>query len=146
MMPGMPERHTHDYVRGGVTTLFAALNTATGEVIGQIHRRHRVVEFKKFLIRIDKEVPDGLDVHLTCDNASTHKAAAIQRWLTARPRFHVQVRRPRCAVPVSGWAGRIRWPRSSLAGRTAVAACEDIAVLRWPNVLPGAEQRGFSGW
>jgi transposase len=89
MMPGMPKRRTHDYVRGGVTTLFAALNTATGEVIGQIHRRHRAVEFKKFLIRIDKEVPDGLDVHLICDNASTHKTPAIQRWLTAHPRFHV---------------------------------------------------------
>ncbi|CAM5240100.1 IS630 family transposase [Streptomyces hirsutus] len=89
MMPGMPERRTHDYVRGGVTTLFAALNTATGEVIGQIHRRHRAVEFKKFLVRIDREVPVGLDVHLICDNASTHKTPAIQRWLAAHPRFHV---------------------------------------------------------
>jgi len=89
MMPGMPERRTHDYVRGGVTTLFAALNIATGEVIGQIHRRHRASEFKKFLARIDKEVPVELDVHLICDNASTHKTPAIQRWLAARPRFHV---------------------------------------------------------
>lgn len=89
MMPGMPERRTHDCVRGGVTTLFAALNTATGEVIGQIHRRHRAVEFREFLVRIDKEVPAGLDVHLICDNASTHKTPAIQRWLAAHPRFHV---------------------------------------------------------
>ncbi len=89
MMPGMPERRTHDYVRGGVTTLFAALNTATGEVIGQIHRRHRAVEFRKFLVRIDREVPAGMDVHLICDNASTHKTPAIQRWLIAHPRFHV---------------------------------------------------------
>lgn len=65
--------------------IFAALNTATGEVIGQIHRRYRAMEFKKFLARIDKEVPDGLDVHLICDNASTHKTPAIQRWLTAHP-------------------------------------------------------------
>lgn len=85
MMPGMPERRTHNYVRGGVTTLFAALNTATGAVIGQIHRRHRAVEFRKFLVRIDKEVPDGLDVHLICDNASTHKTPAVQRWLAAHP-------------------------------------------------------------
>ncbi|CAM5732607.1 IS630 family transposase [Streptomyces hirsutus] len=76
-------------MRGGVTTLLAALNTATGEVIGQIHRRHRAVEFKKFLVRIDREVPVGLDVHLICDNASTHKTPAIQRWLAAHPRFHV---------------------------------------------------------
>ncbi len=89
MMPGMPERRTHDHLRGGVTTLFAALNTAIGEVIGQIHRRHRAVEFKKFLVRIDKEVPAGLEVHLICDNASTHKTPAIQRRLTAHPRFHV---------------------------------------------------------
>ncbi|MGG7568858.1 transposase [Streptomyces sirii] len=69
--------------------LFAALNSATGEVIGQIHRRHGAVEFKKFLVRIDKEIPAGLDVHLICDTASTHKTPAIQRWLTAHPRFHV---------------------------------------------------------
>ncbi|MEU1301591.1 IS630 family transposase [Streptomyces shenzhenensis] len=105
MMPGMPERRTHDYVRGGVTTLFAALNTATGEVIGQIHRRHRAVEFKKFLIRIDKEVPDGLDVHLICDNAATHKAPAIQRWLTAHPRFHVHF-----TPTSSSWLNQVeRW-------------------------------------
>ncbi|RSO40251.1 IS630 family transposase [Streptomyces sp. WAC 06725] len=89
MMPGMPERRTHDYVRGGVTSLFAALNTTTGEVIGQIHRRHRAVEFKKFLARIDKEVPAGLDVHLVCDNASTHNTPVVRQWLAAHPRFHV---------------------------------------------------------
>ncbi len=89
MMPGMPERRTHDYVRGGVTTLFAALNTATGEVIGQIHRRHRAVEFKKFLIRIDKEVPAHLQVHLIVDNYGTHKTPAIRTWLAKHPRFHM---------------------------------------------------------
>lgn len=89
MMPGMPERRTHDYLRGGTTTLFAALDVATGEVIGQLHRRHRAVEFKKFLARIDKEMPDGLDVHLICDNYATHKTPAIQKWLLAHPRFHL---------------------------------------------------------
>ena len=64
MRPGMPERRTHDYLRGGVTTLFAALNAATGEVISSLHRRHRAVEFKKFLAKLDKEVPDHLDVHI----------------------------------------------------------------------------------
>ena len=68
IMPGMPERRTHDYVRHGLTTLFAAFDIATGEVISALHRRHRAAEFKKFLIRIDKEVPMHLAVHLICDN------------------------------------------------------------------------------
>src|ERR671910_781406 len=67
MMPGMPERRTHDYVRNGLTTLFAAFDVATGEVITALHRRHRAAEFKKFLIRIDKEVPAHLQIHLICD-------------------------------------------------------------------------------
>jgi hypothetical protein len=73
MMPGMPERRTHDYVRHGITTLLAALDVATGKVIGSIHRRHRAVEFKKFLTKLDREVPADLDVHLVCDNYGTHK-------------------------------------------------------------------------
>src|ERR1035437_8076085 len=68
MMPGMPERRTHDYVRHGVTNLFAAFNTADGTVISSIHRRHRAIEFKKCLAKIDDEVPDDLEVHLVCDN------------------------------------------------------------------------------
>jgi transposase len=89
LRPGVPERRTHDYVRHGVTSLFAALNTATGLVTTSLHRRHRAVEFRKFLATIDKVVPAGLDVHLVIDNASTHKTPAIQRWLLAHPRFHV---------------------------------------------------------
>ena len=73
MMPGLPERRTHDYVRHGITTLFAALDVATGEVYGSIHRRHRAVEFKKFLTKLDKQIPAELDVHLICDNYATHK-------------------------------------------------------------------------
>ena len=68
MMPGMPERRTHDYERHGITSLFAAFNVADGTVIGQLHRRHRAVEFKRFLTTIDKAVPEGLDVHVVCDN------------------------------------------------------------------------------
>jgi hypothetical protein len=68
MMPGMPERRTHDYVRNGITTLFAAFDTATGEVISSVHRRHRAAEFRKFLAKIDKEVPEDLDIHVICDN------------------------------------------------------------------------------
>jgi transposase len=89
MMPGVPERATHDYVRAGTTTLFAALEVATGKVIGSLHRRYRAEEFKKFLIKLDKEVPDGLDVHLICDNYATHKTPAIKKWLLAHPRFHL---------------------------------------------------------
>ena len=68
MMPGMPERRSHDYVRHGTTSLFAAFNIADGTVISQVHRQHRAVEFKKFLAAIDKTVPEGLDVHVVCDN------------------------------------------------------------------------------
>ncbi|WP_194922312.1 IS630 family transposase [Catenulispora rubra] len=89
MMPGMPERRTHDYVRNGVTSLFAAFNIADGTVISEIHRRHRAVEYKKFLAAIDKAVPDGLDVHIVCDNLSTHKTPAVKAWLARHPRFHV---------------------------------------------------------
>jgi transposase len=73
MMPGMPERRTHDYLRHGITTLFAALDVATGEVISSIHRRHRAAEFKKFLAKLDKEVSAHLDVHLICDNCEDHE-------------------------------------------------------------------------
>jgi transposase len=89
MMPGMPEKRTHDYLRHGTTTLFAAFNTADGTVISSLHRRHRAVEFKKFLAKIDSEVPEGLDVHLVCDNYGTHKSPAIRTWLANHPRFHV---------------------------------------------------------
>jgi len=105
MMPGMPERRTHDYVRHGITTLFAALNTATGEVIGQIHRRHRAIEFKKFLTRLDKQVPAELDVHLICDNYGTHKAPIIVKWLAAHPRFHMHF-----TPTYSSWLNEVeRW-------------------------------------
>jgi transposase len=89
MMPGMPERRSHDYARHGVTSLFAAFNIADGTVISELHRRHRAVEFRKFLIAIDKAVPGELDVHLVCDNLATHKTPAIRDWLARHPRFHV---------------------------------------------------------
>ena len=89
LMPGMPEKRTHDYVRHGTTSLFAALNVADGTVISSVHRRHRAVEFKKFLTKIDAEVPAGLEVHLICDNYGTHKSPPIVKWLAAHPRFHM---------------------------------------------------------
>ncbi|MEH0474989.1 IS630 family transposase [Streptomyces sp. B21-097] len=89
MMPGMPERRTHDYYRHGITSLFAAFNIADGTVISELHRRHRAIEFKKFLVTIDKAVPASLDVHLVCDNYATHNTAEIRTWLRKHPRFHV---------------------------------------------------------
>ena len=89
MMPGMPERRTHDYLRHGITSLFAAFNIADGTVISELHRRHRAIEFKKFLAAIDKAVPAELDVHLVCDNYATHNTPEIRAWLARRPRFHV---------------------------------------------------------
>jgi transposase len=89
MMPGLPERRTHDYQRHGTTTLFAALNIATGKVIGQLHRRHRAKEFLQFLATIEAAVPAVLDVHLVLDNSGTHKTASVRRWLARHPRFHV---------------------------------------------------------
>jgi transposase len=91
IMPGMPEKRTHDYTRHGITSLFAALDMATGTVIGALHRRHRSTEYRKFLIRIDKAVPTDLDVHIICDNYATHKTDIIQTWLATHPRFTVHV-------------------------------------------------------
>ena len=87
MMPGVPERASHDYKRNGTSSLYAALDISTGKVIGQLHSRQRAVEFKKFLLALDKEIPAELHVHLVLDNSSTHKTPAIQRWLVAHPRF-----------------------------------------------------------
>jgi transposase len=89
MMPGMPERRTHDYLRHGITSLFAAFNIADGTVISELHRRHRAIEFRKFLTAIDKAVPATLEVHLVCDNYATHNTPEIRTWLARHPRFHV---------------------------------------------------------
>jgi transposase len=87
MLPGTPERATHDYKRSGTSSLYAALDIASGQVISSLHGRHRGIEFKKFLQTIDREVPAELDVHVVLDNASTHKTPAVKRWLLAHPRF-----------------------------------------------------------
>jgi transposase len=87
MLPGTPERATHDYKRAGTSSLYAALDLTTGKVIGRLHARHRAIEFKRFLATLDREIPTDLDVHLVLDNSSTHKTPAIRRWLAAHPRF-----------------------------------------------------------
>jgi len=99
MMPGMPEKRTHDYVRHGTTSLFAAFNTADGTVISSLHRRHRTIEFRKFLIKIDSEIPAELDIHLVCDNYGTHKTPAIRKWLAEHPRFYMHFTPSRQHIP-----------------------------------------------
>jgi hypothetical protein len=91
MMPGMCERRTHDHLRHGTTSLFAALDTADGSVISSTHTRHRTIEFKKFVTKVDAEVPEHLDVHLICDNYGTHKTPAITTWLERHSRFHISL-------------------------------------------------------
>jgi transposase len=105
MMPGMPEKRTHDYIRHGITTLFAAFDTSTGQVISAVHRRHRAMEFKKFLTKIDSEVPAHLDIHLICDNYGTHKTPAVTAWLARHPRFHIHY-----TPTYSSWLNQVeRW-------------------------------------
>ncbi len=89
MRPGQVERRSHDYKRHGTTSLFAALNAATGDVIGKCYKRHRASEFKKFLMEIERQVPDDLDIHLIMDNYATHKTPAIRAWFARRPQWHV---------------------------------------------------------
>ena len=91
MRPGQPARMSHDYKRHGVTSLFAALDIATGRVIGKCYSRHRAAEFRKFLDQIEANVPDDLDVHLVMDNYATHKTPLIRNWLAKRPRWHVHL-------------------------------------------------------
>ena len=89
MRPGQIERRTHDYSRHGTTDLFAALEVATGTVIASCQRRHRSIEFRKFLDEIDDSVPSNLDVHIILDNSATHRTALIRRWLAKRPRYYL---------------------------------------------------------
>jgi transposase len=105
MRPGTPELRTHDYRRHGTTSLFAALDVASGKVIGELHRRHRSIEFRSFLDHIKREVPTDLDVHLILDNSSTHKSPLIRRWLIRHPRFQVHF-----TPTYSSWINQVeRW-------------------------------------
>ena len=123
MMPGMPERRTHDYVRHGTTSLFAAFNIADGTVIGSLHRRHRAIEFRKFLTKIDTQVPADLDVHLVCDNYGTHKTPAIQTWLAAHPRFHAALHPDQLLVAQPGrTVVRLTSPTDCCAAATTAAS------------------------
>jgi len=104
-MPGVPNRRTHDYSRQGTTTLFAALNIATGKVSGEVHRRHRARAFLAFLRPIDEAPPAGLDVHLVIDNCGTHKTPAVKAWMARHPRFHAHF-----TPTSSSWLNQVeRW-------------------------------------
>ena len=107
LRPGIPEGQTHDYIRHGTTSLFAALNVLTGEVIGRCHKKHRHQEFLKFLNKLDKEIPeeDGVTIHIVMDNYGTHKVDKVKRWFAKRPRFQIHF------TPTgSSWINQIeRW-------------------------------------
>jgi transposase len=107
MKKGRAGTMTHDYKRHGTTTLFAALNVLTGTVIGRCLPRHRNTEFLKFLRTIDREVPQGLQIHMICDNYGTHKHANVKKWLAKHPRFHLHF------IPTSSsWLNLVeRWFR-----------------------------------
>ena len=94
LMPGVPARHTHDYVRNGTTNLYAALALASGHVIAETPPQHRAEEFRRFLNTIDATVPAHLDIHVVLDNSSTHKTPQIQRWLVRHPASRSISRRP----------------------------------------------------
>lgn len=105
MAPGLPERRTHDYRRYGTTSLFAALDVASGKVIGETHRRHRATEFRSFLDTIEREVPPELELHLVLDNYRTHKTPLVHRWLLRHPRFHLHF-----TPTYSSWINQVeRW-------------------------------------
>jgi transposase len=89
MRPGIPARQTHDYIRHGTTSLFAALNVATGKVVGRCYRRHRHQELLKFLDQVDATLPPAGDVHVIMDNYGTHKVPKVARWFARHPRYHV---------------------------------------------------------
>jgi transposase len=140
LRPGLPEQRTHDYERNGTTSLFAALDIATGKVIGQCYRRHRHQEYLKFLKLVDSQLPPEGDVHLVLDNYGTHKTPKVIRWFARHPRYHLHF------VPTSAsWLNQVeRWfaeltekriRRGSFDGvRSLVQAIEDY--LEHSNKAP----------
>lgn len=105
MRPGQAERRTHDYYRHGTTSLFAALDIATGKVIGSCQKKHRQQEFVRFLNQIDRTIPAGKEIHLVLDNYATHKTPKVAAWFKRRPRYHLHF------TPTSGsWLNQVeRW-------------------------------------
>ena len=119
MLPGIPERRTHDYKRNGTTSLFAALDTATGSVIGKCYRRHRATEFLDFLKVIDRNVPDGLDIHIVMDNYATHKTARVKAWLARAAALARPLHADLCLLDQSGRTLVRRTDPQAVAARRA---------------------------
>jgi transposase len=125
LLPTTPARRTHDYLRNGTTSLFAALDVASSTVISATHRRHRHQEFLKFLRTIDRNLPAGLDVHLICDNYGTHKTPEIKRWLLRHPRFHLHL-----TPTYSSWLNLVeRWFAELTNRKLCRSAHRNVAEL-----------------
>ncbi len=143
MIPGVPERRSHDYVRHGTIDLFAALNTATGKVIGRLSAQHRAVDFRDFLDEIDRQVEPGLAIHVICDNLSAHKAPAVHGWLLAHPRVQLHF-----TPTYSSWISQVGGS-PSCSGAAWTAACSAPSTSsppRWrTGSRPGTLMPGPSG-
>ena len=125
ILPTTPARRSHDYVRNGTTSLFAALDVASGTVISQLHRRHRHQEFLQFLKTLDRNVPAELDVHLICDNYGTHKTPEVKRWLLRHPRFHLHL-----TPTYSSWLNLVeRWFAELTTRKLRRSAHRSVAEL-----------------
>jgi transposase len=127
ILPGTPARRSHDYVRNGTASLFAALDVASGKVISLLHRRHRHQEFLQFLRTIDRNVPAELDVHLVCDNYGTHKTPEIKRWLLRHPRFQLHL-----TPTSSSWLNLVERWFAELTTRSYAAP----PTAAWPSWRP----------
>ena len=147
MLPGMPERRTHDYKRHGTTSLFAALDVATGFVIGKCYRRHRAREFLDFLKEIDRRVPEGLDIHIVMDNYATHKTAPVKAWLARRAHWHIhftptsaswinQVERWFAELTRKAVAARRAQPRPASSKPTSAPSSNNTTKTRSPSSGP----------
>ena len=169
ILPTTPARRTHDYVRHGTSSLFAALDLATGKIISAIHRRHRHhrhQEFLKFLKQIDAEVPAELDLHLICDNYGTHKTPVIKNWLLRHPRFHLHFTPTSSSWFISSSAGSPRSPTASsgdpliaawlswrptgsrpgtrIPGRSCARRLQTRSSKAWPDIWRGSTTQGTS--
>ena len=126
MLPGTPARRTYTYVRNGTSDLYAALDVASGKVITQMTDQHRAVEFRSFLNLINRNVPDDLAVHVICDNASTHKAPEIKRWLKRNRRFTMHY-----TPTYSSWLNQVeRWFSELTTKKLRRATHHCVAELR----------------
>jgi len=136
ILPGTPARATRDYRRAGTSSLYGALDIGSGKVIGSLHARHRAIEFKNFLIKIDREVPAEFEVHVVLDNASTHKTPAVKRWLLAHPRFVLHF-----TPTSSSWLNLVeRW-----FGELTTKSCNAAPTARCANSTPTSESGSRPG-